>query len=78
MDPVSLIEGVLVAGAAASAKDTSGQAVKDAFRCVIYSPGSHGISHRTHEQCNSVVILLLSEMATSQIRYAIFPFTVKP
>lgn len=31
MDPVSLIEAALVAGAAASAKDTSGQAVKDAY-----------------------------------------------
>jgi hypothetical protein len=31
MDPVSLIEGALVAGAAASAKDAAGQAVKDAY-----------------------------------------------
>jgi hypothetical protein len=31
MDPVSLIEAALVAGAAASAKDTSSQAVKDAY-----------------------------------------------
>lgn len=31
MDPVSLIEGALVAGAAASAKDTAGQAIKDAY-----------------------------------------------
>src|SRR5712692_2711178 len=31
MDPVSLIEGALVAGAAASAKDTASQAVKDAY-----------------------------------------------
>lgn len=31
MDPVSLIEGALVAGAAASAKDTAGEAVKDAY-----------------------------------------------
>jgi hypothetical protein len=30
MDPISLIEGALVAEAAASAKDTAGQAVKDA------------------------------------------------
>lgn len=31
MDPVSLIEAALVAGAAASAQDTAGQAVKDAY-----------------------------------------------
>src|SRR5947209_68546 len=31
MDPVSLIEGALAAGAAASAQDTAGQAVKDAY-----------------------------------------------
>lgn len=31
MDPVSLIEGALVAGAAASAKDTASQAVKDVY-----------------------------------------------
>jgi len=31
MDPVSLIEAALVAGAAASAKDTTSQAVKDAY-----------------------------------------------
>lgn len=31
MDPVSLIEGALAAGAAASAKDTASQAVKDAY-----------------------------------------------
>lgn len=31
MDPVSLIESALVAGAAASAKDTTSQAVKDAY-----------------------------------------------
>jgi hypothetical protein len=31
MDPISLIEAALVAGAAASAKDTAGQAVKDAY-----------------------------------------------
>ncbi len=31
MDPVSLIEGALVAGATASAKDVASQAVKDAY-----------------------------------------------
>lgn len=31
MDPVSLIEAALVAGAAVSAKDTASQAVKDAY-----------------------------------------------
>lgn len=31
MDPVSLIEAALVAGAAASVKDTASQAVKDAY-----------------------------------------------
>lgn len=31
MDPVSLIEAALVAGATASAKDTASQAVKDAY-----------------------------------------------
>ena len=31
MDPVSLIEGALVAGATASAKDVASQAIKDAY-----------------------------------------------
>jgi hypothetical protein len=31
MDPISLIEAALVAGAAASTKDTASQAVKDAY-----------------------------------------------
>ena len=31
MDPISLIEAALVAGAAASANDTANQAVKDAY-----------------------------------------------
>ena len=64
MDPVSLIEGALVAGAAASAKDTASQAVKDAYagfktllsRLLAEKPNAqlildeHEADHETYEK----------------------------
>ncbi len=64
MDPISLIEAALVAGAAASAKDTASQAIKDAYsglktllnRLFVDKPKAqiildeHEADHKTYEK----------------------------
>ncbi len=49
MDPVSLIEAAVVAGAAASAKDTTSQAVKDAYTG-LKTLLSHLFAEKSHAQ----------------------------